>query len=119
MKLTTYLDLEKSCYHICLNGELDACSCLLLDEAMDKAIRQKPRQIQIDCQALQYISSAGLGVFVTYMGSLSSKNISLVLHHLNSSVKNTFDVTRLPGFIPVPSQNKFDLVLDRYSISDC
>jgi anti-sigma B factor antagonist len=119
MKLTSYLDLEKSCYHICLSGELDACSSILMDEAMDKAIRQQPREIQVDCQSLCYISSAGIGVFVSYLQPLSSKNISLVLHDLNPTVKNTFDVTRLPALVSKTTENTLGLVAHNCLDSTC
>jgi anti-sigma B factor antagonist len=119
MKLTTYLDLDKSCYHICLCGELDACSSLLLDEAINKAIRKHPSEISVDCQALYYISSAGLGVFISYLQTLSAENISLVLHNLTPAVKSTFDCNGVLSFAPRLSQNKYDLVLDKELNSGC
>lgn len=113
MKLTTYLDLDKSSYHICLCGELDACSSLILDEAISKAIRQHPSEIVVDCQALYYISSAGLGVFISYFQTLTAENISLILHNLTPVIKSTFDCTGVFSFVPRFSQTKYDLVLEK------
>lgn len=110
MRITTYLDQEKQLYHICLCGELDACSCISMDEAMEKAIQQHPKEIQIDCQSLYYISSAGLGVFISHLQKLASLNIKLVLHNMSPAVRNIFEITGLHTFIRMSASGEFDQV---------
>jgi anti-sigma B factor antagonist len=96
MELLT--QVEKDFYQISLKGELDASNALLLDEALEKAIACSPGQIWVDCQQLQYISSAGLGVFIYHLPTLSAGNISLVLHQIGPKVLDVFQVMGLDSF---------------------
>jgi anti-sigma B factor antagonist len=48
-------------------GEIDASSSIELDLTIAKSVGEGHRKILIDCHALEYISSAGLGVFMSYI----------------------------------------------------
>ena len=50
-------------------GEVDASSSIHLDNAMQEAVSQTP-DIIVDLTELDYISSAGLGVFMSYLQEL-------------------------------------------------
>lgn len=105
MRITTYQDAANGFYYICLCGELDACSSIALDEEMEKAIEQHPKQIQIDCKSLQYISSAGLGVFISYLQRLHALRIELILYNISPAIRNIFDITGLQEYIHLYSGN--------------
>ena len=45
-------------------GEIDASSSIELDLAIAKSVGEGFKKILVDCHALEYISSAGLGVFM-------------------------------------------------------
>jgi anti-sigma B factor antagonist len=49
---------------IAIVGEIDASSSIELDLAIAKSVGEGFKKIIVDCQALEYISSAGLGVFI-------------------------------------------------------
>ena len=51
---------------ISIIGDLDANGAINLDNLIKKAIEDKFYKIIVDCQQLSYISSAGLGVFISY-----------------------------------------------------
>jgi hypothetical protein len=50
------------------------------------------RKILVDCNGLEYISSAGLGVFMSYIEEMKDKNIPLVLFGMKEKVANTFSI---------------------------
>ena len=63
-------------YHLIqLIGEVDASNSVALDEAIVDLIEQDAKNILIDGTQLEYISSAGLGVFMSYIEDFEEKNI--------------------------------------------
>jgi anti-sigma B factor antagonist len=92
---------EKGHYFVSLRGELDASSSIGLDDALRNALELRPLSIQIDCADLDYISSAGLGVFVSYLQELGSQTIPLVLFSLRPPVENVFQVLGLDQLITI------------------
>jgi anti-sigma B factor antagonist len=80
---------------IAIDGDVDASSSIRLDEAITDAIQQGQQNILIDCENLNYISSAGLGVFMSYIEELKAKNIRMVLFGLSERVENVFKVLGL------------------------
>jgi len=80
---------------IALVGEIDASSSIELDLAIAKSVGEGFTKILVDCSALEYISSAGLGVFMSYIEEFKDKNIKMVLFGMNDKVGNTFDILGL------------------------
>ncbi len=82
-------------------GEIDASSSIELDLTLAKSIGEGFTRILVDCSALDYISSAGLGVFMSYLEELRDKNIRLVLFGLHHKVANTFDILGLNRLLTI------------------
>src|ERR1700754_4051115 len=80
---------------IALIGEIDASSSIELDLAIAKSVGEGFTRLLIDCSALEYISSAGLGVFMSYIEEFKDKNIKMVLFGMNEKVANTFEILGL------------------------
>src|SRR5215207_2977388 len=78
-----------------LIGEIDASSSIELDLAIAKSVGEGFTKILVDCSALEYISSAGLGVFMSYIEEFKDKNIKMVLFGMNDKVGNTFEILGL------------------------
>ena len=57
---------ENDILTIRIDGEIDASSSIHLDNELGMAIREN-HKILVDCTRLDYISSAGLGVFMSYI----------------------------------------------------
>ena len=93
--------LEDESYVISIDGDVDASSSIKLDEAINKAIQEGQQQILIDCVNLNYISSAGLGVFMSYIEELKAKNIRMVLFGLSEKVENVFKVLGLDQLLSI------------------
>ena len=93
--------LEEGNYVIAINGDVDASSSILLDEAIGKAVEEGQQYLLIDCLNLSYISSAGLGVFMSYIEEIKEKNIRMVLFGLSDKVKNVFKVLGLDQLLNI------------------
>ena len=80
---------------ILLKGELDAKSSIDLDETIKLALKQEKTRIIIDCQQLSYISSAGLGVFISHLDDLKAYGGKFVFYGMNVAVYNVFEILGL------------------------
>ena len=94
---------ENHYYILSIQGDLDASSCILLDKAIATAVEKNEKKIIIDCSRLNYIASAGLGVFMSYLQEFENNNISLVLCNLSEKVKNVFQILGLDELIKIVS----------------
>jgi len=99
MNITTLK--ENQYYVIEIDGELDASSSILLDNALTESIAKNETEILIDCSRLNYISSAGLGVFMSYLQDFNSNGTKMVLYAVSEKVKNVFAVLGLDSLITI------------------
>ncbi|MEQ8925083.1 MAG: STAS domain-containing protein [Fulvivirga sp.] len=76
-------------------GEVDASSSIELDNAMDEAVKSGHKSFLVDCSSLEYISSAGLGVFMSYIEEFKKNDITIVFYGLNEKVANVFEILGL------------------------
>ena len=86
---------------IAIVGEIDASSSIELDLAIAKSVGDGYLKIIIDCQAMEYISSAGLGVFMSYIEEFKDKNIHMVLFGMKERVLNTFSILGLAELLHI------------------
>ncbi len=88
-----------------LTGELDAGNAVQVDAELIYIIKTLPKQIWIDGQELNYISSAGLGVFLSHLPTIKGNNINLVFFGLNAKIRNIFTILGLDEILQiVPDQ---------------
>lgn len=76
-------------------GEVDASSSIELDTELQKAIGGGDKKIIVDCSNLNYISSAGLGVFMSYIEDIKANGIKMAICCLNEKVLNVFEILGL------------------------
>ena len=93
--------IEDGNYVIAIDGDIDASSSIRLDEAIGQAVNDGQKHILIDCVNLNYISSAGLGVFMSYIEEIKAKNIRMVLFGLSERVENVFKVLGLDQLLNI------------------
>ena len=86
-----------------LRGEVDASSSIDLDNAISNAKSDGHKKILIDAVELNYISSAGLGVFMSYIKDFEKEGIKLVLFGLNEKVLNVFKMLGLDQLLSIES----------------
>ncbi len=94
-------EVDNDYYVIKINGDVDASSSIFLDEAIDEAVKQGHKRIIVDGQGLNYISSAGLGVFMSRIQDFETNNISMVIFGLKEKVKNVFQILGLDQLIKI------------------
>ena len=99
MRITTFKENEY--YIIGIEGDLDASASIQLDQAIEEAVTNKESKLIVDCSQLEYISSAGLGVFMSYIQDFQENSISLVLCHLSEKVRNVFQILGLDELIKI------------------
>ncbi len=88
-------------HFIHVKGEIDAGSSIYLDDAFKTALENKEKKIIADLSGLEYISSAGLGVFISHLDELKIQNIRLTLFGINESVKQVFDILGLEKLLTI------------------
>jgi anti-sigma B factor antagonist len=86
---------------IAVIGEIDASSSIELDLAIAKSVGEGFTKILVDCSALEYISSAGLGVFMSYIEEFKDKGIQMVLFGMKEKVENTFSILGLSDLLNI------------------
>jgi len=86
---------------IAVIGEIDASSSIELDLAIAKSVGEGFKKILVDCSALEYISSAGLDVFMSYIEEFREKKIQMVLFGLKEKVVNTFEILGLADLLHI------------------
>jgi anti-sigma B factor antagonist len=84
-----------------LTGEVDASNSVMLDEAIQKLINEGSKSILVDGQGLEYISSAGLGVFMSYLEDFQERDIDLKIYSLTPRVYEVFKILGLDQLIPI------------------
>lgn len=82
-------------------GEIDASSSIELDLAIARSVGEGFTRIMVDCSGLEYISSAGLGVFMSYIEEFKDKHIRMVLFGMNDKVANTFEILGLNELLTI------------------
>jgi anti-sigma B factor antagonist len=82
-------------------GEIDASSSIELDLAIAKSVGEGYKKILVDCSSLEYISSAGLGVFMSYIEEFKDKGICMAMYGLNEKVANNFSILGLADLIHI------------------
>jgi anti-sigma B factor antagonist len=103
MKVTTHPTADT--LTLVLDGELDASSAVVLDAELNKPEIINYRKVLIDCQRLSYISSAGLGVFISHLQRLQDSNVKLVFFNMQEKVFNVFEILGLDSLMNiVPTQ---------------
>ncbi len=93
--------LSEDALKISLVGELDANGAINLDRIIRKAIADGYYKIAVDCRQLEYISSAGLGVFISYISELKSHNGKFVFYHLRENVESVFNILGLQKVVAI------------------
>ncbi len=96
----------ESIHIIRVTGDIDAGSSIHMDNALKSAQEEGQKKIAIDLTKLDYISSAGLGVFISHIDEFNSKGISLVLFGINETVNQVFEILGLEKLISITEKEE-------------
>lgn len=101
MMLKIEKNIENAHSVLSLNGEIDASNSVDLDQVISEIIQGGAKNILVDCSGLEYISSAGLGVFMSYLEEFQEKNILFVIFGLQEKVFQVFNILGLDQLMTI------------------
>jgi anti-sigma B factor antagonist len=105
MKITQHASADT--LTLLLDGELDASSSVSLDGELTKPETLQYQKVLINCQKLHYISSAGLGVFISHLQQFQDAGVKLVFFNMQEKVHNVFEILGLDTLMTiVPSESE-------------
>ncbi|MCK5592331.1 MAG: STAS domain-containing protein [Candidatus Pacebacteria bacterium] len=87
---------EGSVNVIDIKGYLDAHTAPELESQFNKLINDKHFKVVVNFTELNYISSAGLGVFMAYVETMRENNGDIKFSNLKDDVYNIFDLLGFP-----------------------
>ena len=76
-----------------LEGSLDTAVAAETEKAMSPLYDVEGKDIIIDCTSLEYISSAGLRIFLGILQSAQSKGGHVYIKGINDNVRAVFTIT--------------------------
>lgn len=79
-----------------ISGYLDAHTAPSFESAIEDELRSGRVRIVVDCAGLTYISSAGLGVFMSFLEEIREKGGDIKLAAIRPKVYQIFDVLGFP-----------------------
>ena len=82
-------------------GKLDAASSPDLDKRLSSLVESGTNQIVLDLAGLEYVSSAGLRVFLSAAKRLKQARGKLALANLSAQVQQIFDIAGFESILPV------------------
>lgn len=85
---------EKSYYELIIGGDVDASSSIHLDMALSEALADN-QSIIVNLEDLEYISSAGLGVFMSHLQDINFKKKKLAVFGMKEKVFQVFKILGL------------------------
>ncbi len=79
-----------------IEGELDAHTASDLEAAIEQCQAEERYRIVVNGEALKYISSAGLGVFMAFIEEVREEGGDIKIAALRPKVYNVFDLLGFP-----------------------
>ena len=76
-----------------LEGNLDTAAAAETEKAMSPLYDVEGKDIIIDCTDLEYISSAGLRIFLSILKSAKAKGEHVYIKGINDNVRSIFTIT--------------------------
>jgi len=74
-------------------GRLDFGAAAAFQQQLEAAVAAKPRGLVVDCSHLDYVSSAGLRVFLVAARAAKAVGVGFAVSDLKPAVKEVFDLT--------------------------
>jgi anti-sigma B factor antagonist len=87
-------------------GDLDAQSSIDMDSCVRKHIDSGNVNLHVDGRDLAYISSAGLGVFISHLDEVESAGGQVVFSNLSEEVKDVFDLLGLSRLVTIVTKSE-------------
>ncbi len=86
---------------LAIEGYLDAHTAPAFETAIEGELRSGKVRLVIDCSRLTYISSAGLGVFMSFLEEIREEGGDIKLAAITPKVFQVFDVLGFPRLFDI------------------
>lgn len=83
-----------------LNGRLDTNTAPQLQEALDGTL-EGVKELQIDMEKLEYVTSAGLRVLLAAMKKMKAGGGSMTVYHVNDAIMEVFSITGFKRYMDI------------------
>ena len=94
-------EVHEDCIDIRIEGDVDASSSIELDNMLKRTMESGWKKIIVDCHGLEYISSAGLGVFMSYIQEIEERGIRLILFGMQEKVSSVFKILGIDQLLTI------------------
>lgn len=101
----TTKDMEDK-HVLSLVGFLDAHTAPTFEQEIEQAISDKKVKLIINLEQLDYISSAGLGVFMGYIEDIRDAGGDIVISNASEKVYKVFDLLGFPNIFKIVETEK-------------
>lgn len=101
MALETTVAYCEDMFVVDLQGRLDAVTSGEFQKLLLEKIEQTKRDLILDCEGLDFVSSAGLRTFLTGQKALQAKGFQLRLVHVNESIMKVLVMTGFDKFLKI------------------
>lgn len=102
-----------------LNGFLDAHTAPILETKIGDLLESGNFKIIIVLRDLDYISSAGLGVFMAFIEDIREKGGDIKIANMKPKVFSVFDLLGFPMLFDIFDDEKLAMEKFNHHISDC
>jgi anti-sigma B factor antagonist len=96
-----------------IEGYLDAHTAPVFESSIENEIRSGRIRVVVDCARLTYISSAGLGVFMSFLEEVREQGGDIKLAAITPKVYQVFDVLGFPKLFDITST--VEAAVERFS----
>lgn len=76
-----------------LEGRLDTPAAVKVQQEMAPLMENADKEILLDCEKLEYISSSGLRLFLSLRKETAAKGGKVIIENINEDVKKVFMMT--------------------------
>jgi anti-sigma B factor antagonist len=102
-KLETRVESASDVCIVRVHGRLDFGSSASFQQELEQLISARPRGCIIDCAGLEYVSSAGLRVFLVAARAAKAQGIGFAACALEPVVREVFDISGFNRIIDIRS----------------
>ena len=91
---------DNSFYELIIGGDVDASSSIYMDTALSEAITSN-QCVLVNVEELDYISSAGLGVFMSHLQEVELADKKLIIYGMKDKVYQVFEILGLDQLMTI------------------
>lgn len=89
---TTIQELDQK-FMATLEGELDTAAAAEVEEVLQPLYKSSGKDVYIDCEKLEYISSSGLRILISILKGARASGSKVTMQHVNDDIMTVFKLT--------------------------